>query len=608
MITVKSVTIEGFHNVRFKTYQFDQNFIYLHGLNGAGKSTVLQAIQLALLGYIPGTDKNKTAIFSHSSSKHMAIRLVLDDNNQDIIVERSWTAAGGNIIAEVTVQPSTYDIESLIKCIELPIFNFAEFIGMTANKLKDWFIEFLPSSEFHTDWSTELRDSAVSQGAVVSKDVVDSLVYAIQELNASGVEEIRQANSLIKLNISSLKQDLQRTTNTVQSLIYHEDVNGVNKDTLEAELSDANISYQYAIRYSAINEANQDALKLLETYSNLKDKIDEDNVYTENRAACERLREEVCSLNSCIEEQTREAAAVELQLANATTIAEGSNVCPYTSEPCQSIIEAVSTAKTEVARLSNTLDQINEQIATNKQLRSEYEEEIQSMQIVIDDLSARYAERDRVKSTLRELPEHITEADMDVEFWAGRIKDLQDTKLKLIANDQYSSLIDKLTVEKFRIAADLEAYKVWDKLTGVNGLQSKNGGDDPFAKLISSMQPTISALFGKDVETTFYTTGKSNSFSFGITRDGSYITFDHLSSGEKCLYVLALLISITQMSPSGLKLILIDDLFDHLDTANIEKVFESLLNMSDIQMIFAGVNIPSNENINKHTIEIGDAK
>ena len=73
------------------------------------------------------------------------------------------------------------------------------------------------------------------------------------------------------------------------------------------------------------------------------------------------------------------------------------------------------------------------------------------------------------------------------------------------------------------------------------------------------------------------------------------------------MYVLALLISIAQMSSSDLKLVMIDDLLDHLDTANTEKVFESLLNMKDVQMIFAGVITPSN-NAEDHMIEIGEAR
>ena len=41
---IKSVLIEGMHNVDKKLYNFDGS-TYFHGLNGSGKSTVLQAVQ-----------------------------------------------------------------------------------------------------------------------------------------------------------------------------------------------------------------------------------------------------------------------------------------------------------------------------------------------------------------------------------------------------------------------------------------------------------------------------------------------------------------------------------------------------------------------------------
>ena len=78
-----------------------------------------------------------------------------------------------------------------------------------------------------------------------------------------------------------------------------------------------------------------------------------------------------------------------------------------------------------------------------------------------------------------------------------------------------------------------------------------------------------------------------------------------LSSGEKCLFTLALLMSIARFSDSDLKLIMIDDLFDHLDDANIDRVFESLLNVSDMQLIFAGVKVPASDQLKTNMTEIG---
>ena len=200
MVIIKAIEIEGFHNTTVKRLTFNNGLNYLHGSNGVGKSTMLEAIQLALLGYIPGTDKNKSSIFAHASSRLMSVTLYLYDDvaQSDIKVHREWIQSGSNILPSVTVEPAVYDIEALVASIELPIFNFNEFVGMTANKLKDWFINFLPRSEFHTDWDTVLCSEAHKNQLKVSDSFIREQVAAIVDLELSGVEEIRAANKRFK--------------------------------------------------------------------------------------------------------------------------------------------------------------------------------------------------------------------------------------------------------------------------------------------------------------------------------------------------------------------------------------------------------------------------
>lgn len=55
---VDSVVIQNMRKFEVRTFRFKPHCVnYLVGSNGCGKSTVLNAIQLALLGYIPGKRK-----------------------------------------------------------------------------------------------------------------------------------------------------------------------------------------------------------------------------------------------------------------------------------------------------------------------------------------------------------------------------------------------------------------------------------------------------------------------------------------------------------------------------------------------------------------------
>ena len=143
---IKDIKIEGMHNVKIKYYQFD-NITYLYGNNGSGKSTILQAIQLCLLGYIPGTNKTSSAIFEHCNCNKLTVELTLLDKDDEIKCIRSFNKTKSKIEEQFNIIPDNYLIDEIIGNLELPIFNFNEFLALSANKQKDLLISILPNSD-----------------------------------------------------------------------------------------------------------------------------------------------------------------------------------------------------------------------------------------------------------------------------------------------------------------------------------------------------------------------------------------------------------------------------------------------------------------------------
>ncbi|KIL35130.1 hypothetical protein SD71_15960 [Cohnella kolymensis] len=64
------------------------------GRNGSGKSTRLQAVQLAMLGYIPGKGKTNQETFKLSSGEEMTAGLQLDNFTFDRSIVRSEKLKG----------------------------------------------------------------------------------------------------------------------------------------------------------------------------------------------------------------------------------------------------------------------------------------------------------------------------------------------------------------------------------------------------------------------------------------------------------------------------------------------------------------------------------
>ena len=597
---IQSIAIEGLHKVQNISYDFS-NINYLKGPNGSGKSTVLQAIQLALLGYIPGTKKTNESIFQHSNGRSMSVTLVLDDNGQTVIVTRTW-AKMSSVISSVNILPVGYDLKSVIAEIELPIFNFNEFTGLTANKLKDWFIDFLPSTEEEINWNVVLKTNLNDNNI----DIEDSTIYndAIKYLSgvgSTGLEAVRAANAYFKECVSFKKSESARIKNTIQSLIHYEDIDmSVDEASLEAELAQLNKAQSDVARSIAARGANENILTQLKAFENLQDTLEEDPGYISNAQYITDVEYQITAARHQYDEYVSRKAAAEDAIALLQPLLDSMNsegVCPYVKKACEDLSSIISDYQSKIDMAKATIQEMDTNIDEARTALNALQTKQSSARNAIHQLESNYKQRDQLKASLVEVPE-IDSQYTDNDAIATRIAYVQDLLIKIRANKSYDAMISKLTAESIAIDTELAAYKSWEKLTGVNGLQSSSGEGSPLSVFSDQITKYVSTFFGKNTKAGFNVEQKANSFNFGVFRGDDYIPYDLLSSGEKCLYTLALMCCIVNIAKSPLKVLIVDDMLDHLDDKNIKTVFSTLKKVSDIQMIFAGVKEVTEESIN----------
>jgi DNA repair exonuclease SbcCD ATPase subunit len=198
---------------------------------------------------------------------------------------------------------------------------------------------------------------------------------------------------------------------------------------------------------------------------------------------------------------------------------------------------------------------------------------------------------------------NISEIESRIDFIDGAIQEMTEHKAHILANQRYENLLDDLTREKAESEQKLDILKAWVKVTDTNGLQTRLA-DAPFKALGNLMNKTLSAIYGSDTYSVFNTSEGANKFNFGMVKNGgSYVRYSSLSSGEKCVFTLALLIALTEYNDSDFKIILIDDFFDHLDDQAVERCFKTLSEITDIQILVAGVK--QSQLAADHTIFIG---
>lgn len=588
---LKSIDIRGMNKVVQHTYTFDNDVVYLNGKNGAGKSTVLNAIQLALLGYIPGIAKKNDLIMKHANGPFLSVTATIDDDGKLMQVSRVYTANKKGINCSVSTIPDNLDIADILGDLELPVFNFNEFVGMSANKLKDWFISFLPSNQIDIDWDKELKESSQDIHLTESKFYDETLQY-INNLGMDGVDQVRAANSYLKQLLSFKKSEMERMTNSIQSLIFYDDYkDDMSIEDIEAQKQAYQLDYTEASSLQKSYEASSKVIEQLAIYKDLNDSLEQDDRYRKAVENKTQLESKLNDLNVKLTNNSMHRSGAQSKLHSLTSLTSGNGVCPYTNSVCDSIKASVEEWKAQMVELQKEIDNYNQYEKSLHTQIQNVRNELSKYQLEITSLENQYKTRDNLKSMVNPALTgiNIQEVLDRIQFDEKTISELSDKLVKAKANQQYNNLVDTFTSQKFDIQQSIEALKVWIKLTGENGLQTQFMGD-PFADLSENLSGYLSVMFGEpNLKAHFNLSTKVNSFSFGIDRNGSYIPFDMLSSGEKCMYTLALLTCLTDTSNAHLKLIMIDDLFDHLDDENIENVFKGIQSISGIQYIFAGV-------------------
>ena len=586
---IKSIYINGLHNAREKSYEFG-DIVYIFGNNGVGKSTILQAIQYALLGYIPGTSKSsKEAILRHSPIGIIEVNLTLVDNSgNQVLITRKTTLKENKL----TVIPESCDLDSITKEIELPIFNFNDFVGQTANKLKEYFIKnILPTVDNVIDWEKTLSDS-ISDCNFENKDEI--LKYGMTLIPIIGdthdvLEQVIQANARFKEEQSFNKAELQRLQNTIDSLIYYDDYAGpTDIASLNSDLLSLNAIRDQLIKYESAAKATQAAKDEYDALRNDLAVSGGREAYEKYVSTLETLKQRESELSSEIAKKADKLSAMRAIDDSSASIINSKGVCPYTKDSCKSIMNKIEELRNEsVSRKAEILEETGElenlriDLETNRTTIRQYESVIRNITTMWDRLKI-------LNKTLGTVPEKPN-TDKSVFDLDAEIQQINDNIKKLSANIEYNKTIDMITKLKYEAELKGTALAKWVKATDTNGLQTSLM-EEPFNQLATVMTSYIQKMYNRnDIEAHFNISTKANSFSFGLIRDNVYIPYDLLSSGEKCLYTLALMICITNNSKSLLKLLICDDMFDHLDSNAIETTFTALKEIHDIQFIFAGV-------------------
>lgn len=575
---IKSVEIWGMHNVLHKKYDF-ANVNYFYGKNGSGKTTVLQAVQLALLGYIPGTNKKAQDIFTHSCAPEMKVSLVFDNGYN---ITRSYKKNGQSVKSETKCIPDGFDPSIIVKDLELPVFNFSAFLTMSPNAMKDWFIKFLPSSENEVNWKELLEGSEVSY---VNDSLYQDVLNYASELTPD-IEGVRKLNEYMKSLLSFKQAEQKRYQSTFSSLVYYQDYDGPNNENeITDKIASLRLTKQKYLNAVSAYQSQHYTELCLEGYSDLKDDIHNDEDFITCQSSVSEMEAKLKDIDSRKFEIEREINSKRHEYDEVNKAVSTGGVCSYTNEVCSSIQPMIHGMKERSVRLKESISNMKVQLESISYSRMSVCKTLNEEKQKLSAIIKRYDERDTILKSYNPVSKPD---EVDISFIDNEIARLEECIVQLRANLQYDRISENVSREKMVMEQDIDTLKNWINVTGPNGVQA-NLSEKPFHDMETILNDFIHKMYDPEIDFKFILDSKNNSFGFGISRNKRFIKFDTLSSGEKCIISIVLATSLISCNLSHIHLMLVDDALDHLDDEKADMFFDTLAKFTDTQFILAGV-------------------
>lgn len=620
MYKIKSIEITGMHNVDHKKYNLS-DFTYFYGLNGSGKSTILQAIQLALLGYIPGSKKTNEGIFEHCNCNSMSVKLTLEDNTDTFSISRLYSKSKSGSISKKETIPENIDLDTILGDVQIPIFNFNDFINLTPNKLKEWFINYIPSdsskdAEYRKEIEKYIFESIEDDK---HRNFVISMFHNCMT-SSDIIQDISTLNKEIKNEISFQKSNLTRMQNSLQQMSLSSDKICRESSVINEEIQ--NLTEEiYQFDTTMRNRAEQDYaknklneyLKLLELDSvdsllPLKDKIQHTiNQLTIELQSTTKSADELESITHEAESKIKTAHSTLAEYRSILTSPE--TVCPYTNEVCSSnSIRQVIDTKYERLQKSLSLQENKYSQCVSEQKKYKY---------CIDSLSKEIADLNRKLDLVIECIQYYEQNKslLSQNFECSDRRNVYDInkrldELKSELQDAYkqearASIDEDILQQSVDLSNYIEELKLIEKYTGPNGISS-DIAKIPFNKLSDDFHFELSNICNKFIDYRPVFDLNSRSFRIGIEKEENFVPYTTLSSGEKALYAIALCVTLLKYNTAELNVLIMDDVLDHIDEENMLSLSKYMDSQSNIiQFIFAGVNeIKENSLCNIQSIQL----
>jgi len=524
----------------FTTVDFtDSKTTLVVGHNGAGKSTMLDALAFALFGKA-----------HRNISKPQLLNSI---NNKNCVVEVQFNVSGSNYKIVRGIRPNIFEIWK-----DGTMLNQSSH-SKEYQKILEQNIIKLNHKSFHQivvlGSSSFIPFMQLAAGA--RRDVIEDLldINVFSKMNTI----LKEKNGLLKEDIKSTEYDLELAKEKIDlQSKYIKEVESLSNDQIESKELE-------------IKDVNDEIQTLQTSNATLSDEIDQSSIglqedLKKNHDKKQALLQYKAEFNQKISTLVKE-----------TKFYEENDTCPTCSQDIDSELRStkLTTAKTKAAEIQKALDDVGDQSAIVEEALSQLTNTSEDIRNKTASISSNNREIVRLQGQIQNINDAITKirgndgdvakSKTDLELLKGKKDDLFEKRLYLNESLSYNSVI-------------LEMLKD----TGIK------------TKIIKQYLPVINKLVNQYLQVLdfFVSFHLDEAFSETIrSRHRDAFTYDSFSEGEKQRIDLALLFTwrmIAKMKNSvATNLLILDETFDSsLDYEGVDNLMKIIHTLDDDTNVF----------------------
>lgn len=542
MITFKKVRFKNFLSTGNNFTEINLNeykSTLIVGQNGAGKSTMLDAISFGLFGK-PHRNINKPQLVNSINQKQCIVEVEFAVNSNNFKVVRGIKPNKFEIWKDDTMINQSSHAKEYQKILEQNILKL--------NHKTFHQVVVLGSSSFipFMQLASHLRREVIED--LLDINVFSKMNQILKEKSATLKEEIRENDFQVEINSTKLESQKK----------YIRDISKINDDA-KKEKEDV------IKRWRTEKDTHVESIALL------TDKISENSVGL--KEGLESARETLSVLNSSDTEIKTKIRA----LVKETKFYESNTTCPTCD---QDIDEELKEGKLKQASITATEFQ--------SRLAEIAKEQSQSTEILTQ-YESRLAQNNEWQNEIQSLNQLIQKCNTEIHIAEEDITNLSDDKSDLAkANADFETiktLLDEMREQKLILNEQFQYNQVVLELLKDTGIKTK---------IIKQYIPVINNFVNQylqildffvhfELDETFSETIKS--------RHRDAFSYDSFSEGEKQRIDLSLLFTWRQVAKMknsvATNLLILDETFDSsLDQDGVENLMKILYTLSDDTNVF----------------------